>query len=84
MLKLRLKGPNGNTLIFIGLGPKEIEALAEAPLPVDGESLGLGEDVKLAIMAGSSPQAMLQEIEANMPVRFPRDEKTGAYLQVNT
>lgn len=83
MLKCRLKAPNGNQLVFFGLTPADLEELAVAPIAIEGESVGLPEDTMVVIIAGADAQHITREIEHNLPVKFPRDEKTGRYITVN-
>ena len=83
MLKCRLKGPTGNQLVFLGLLPNDIIDLANGPLAVEGASVGLPDDTMVVIIAGENAESVIREIEANLPVKFPRDEKTGAYIPVN-
>lgn len=83
MIRCRMKGPGGATVIFLGLTPRDLTDLADAPIPIEGESIGLGPNVMIAIMVGESGQDIIREIEANMKTPFPKDEKTGAYIPVN-
>lgn len=85
MVKCRLKGPTGNTVIFLGLTPEDMaKTLMSGPILVDGEELGLGANTMIAIVGGANPQSIIRELEENMHVKFPRDEKTGLYIQVNS
>lgn len=84
MLKCKLKGGQGNVVIFLGLTPEDVgKAIITGPILIEGEELGLGKNTMIAIVAGATNQGMLAEIESNMHIKFPRDEKTGAYIQVN-
>ena len=83
MLKLRMKA-NGRESLVIGLTPTDmLKLISEGVLMLDGESFGLGEDRAIVLMAGMSHQEMMQSLEENLPVKFPKDDN-GNYLPVNS
>lgn len=82
MLKLRMKA-NGRESLVIGLTPVKLaELLADGLMLIEGTSFGL-DDKMIVIMVGPSSKEMMQRLEENLPVRFPRDE-SGNYISVNS
>lgn len=81
MLRTRLKA-NGRESLIIGLNPNDLaELLADGIMLVEGTGYGL-ENKMIVLMVGPSSQEMMRRLEANLPVKFPRDEQ-GNYLPVN-
>jgi hypothetical protein len=82
MLRGRLKGPGGNQLLVVGITVDDLETLAEGPITIAGDHYGIGADKLIVIIAGADVKSIIAEIEAHLPVKFPRDE-SGDYIQVN-
>lgn len=84
MMKCRIKTPhNGRESLIVGLTYQDLtQFLCEGVVMIDGESLGLGPDKAVVLLVGEEHGDMVAALEANLPVKFPRDE-AGELLTVN-